>query len=655
MPTAPARALGFLYVGGAALGALTVLVDRRPETSLSQVLALCALAVVVGGALLARPRSFDRGWLDGLCALGTLILGAGCVIAGPNPYGVMFLWTGLFAAGYLPRTAPAHLALIGVVLAGAFALADHGAEQPVAAWLIMIGALGLSSVLIAQLLDRLEDQQARVLDRATRLSRSENRLRAMLETAQDGFLALDPDGRIVDCNARFAAMIGRARHEVLRRPFAQLALPEEGWTAHDERRAALIAGNVFDPYETRFVRADGTTFPALVSGGSMQVAGEPLVVKFVRDLSLREERERERRIAATLQRTLLPQRLPRIAGVELAARYVPAASEAGVGGDWYDAVELPGGRLALAMGDVAGKGLAAAASVGQLRSGLRAYALEHGDPGTVLDRLEAAILLEEGEDSDLTTLVLAVVDVEARSVHWASAGHPPPLLVDGEGGARWLEQARTAPVGAGAPGRRLSAETTLPDDATLVLYTDGLIERRDSPLQAGLERLRVAAADAAADGPDAVVDRALERAGVAQGGPDDVAMLAVRVRPIGARMDLELSTRPEELARLRAALRRWLEEHERADADLVLAATEAATNAVEHTRGEAAGTFGVAAWLQGDEVVVEVTSAGGWRRRDGARRHRGRGLTMMRALVDELDVHEHDGATTVRLLRRAAP
>lgn len=649
-PTAPAQALGFLFVGGAVLGLLTVLIDKHPETSMAGVLALVAVALAAGAAMLRAPRRFSRTRLDVLCGLGTLILGVGCVLAGPNPYGVMFLWTGMYAVAYLPDTARLHLAAIAVVLAVSWALASHNDQQPVAGWFTIAGALAMAALVIGRLLDRLESHGRRTAARAALLARSEDRLRAMLETTEDGFLALDARGEIVDCNASFAAMLGRRRADVVGQSYAELALPEDGRAAHVERRTRMLGGGRFEPFEVELVRADGSRLRAQVSGSGLRVGDEELVAGFVRDLSLRDEAAREHRIAERLQRSLLPERLPDIAGLTVAARYVPAAAEADVGGDWFDAVELPGGRLALAMGDVAGKGLAAAASVGRLRSTLRAYALEHHDPGLVLDRLERTLALDE-DAADLITVVLVVVDVEGRRLRWASAGHPPPLLLDPEGGTRWLEGARGTPIGAGLPGRRPSAEIGVPADATVVLYTDGLIERRNAPLQAGLDRLEETARGCVGAGPEALVDALLRAAGVQDGGADDVAVLAAHVRPLGPRLELELPTRGEELARLRAALRRWLAERGRTDPDLVLAATEAATNAVEHTRGPRAGTFTVTASEEHGGVVVEVCSAGDWRPRSGPRTDRGRGLSMMRALVDDVAVETADGVTTVRLVR----
>ncbi|WP_205696000.1 SpoIIE family protein phosphatase [Conexibacter sp. SYSU D00693] len=652
--TAPARALGFLFSGGSALGLLTLALDRHDETPVAGSAALAVAAFLSGLVMLLRPRlAATRLRVDALCAAGTLFIALACVIAGPSPYAVMFVWTGVFAAAYLPRTAWLHIGLIAVLLPAVHVAADHQAEHGVARSLIVLGVIVMASLVVGRLLDRLEEQGRAVGLRATTLARSEDRLRAMLESSQDGFVAVDDSTTIIDCNATLARMLGaEQREELLGQPWVRFLAEEERATVEERRQRALVAGAEPEPYQLHLRRVDGSTVRTLLHASVLDVGGERLVAAFVRDLTLVDVVAREHRIAETLQRSLLPQRLPDLPGVHLAARYVPAAAEADVGGDWFDALELPGGRLALAMGDVAGKGLAAAASVGRLRSALRAYVLEHEDPAIALDRLERAVELE-GEALELTTVALAVVDVERRDVRWASAGHPPPLLLEG-GEGRFLEGGTGAPIGAGTSRRRRSASAPLGPDATLVLYTDGLVERRQAPIQEGLERLRDTARRLAGEGPEAVLDGALQAAEVMRGGADDVALLAARVQPLGDRLELALPTRPDELARMRAALRRWLAEQERTDADLLLAVAEAATNAVEHSRGDEAAEFQVTAWREDLELVVEVRSPGRWREREEGRVDRGRGLAMMERLVDELDVRREPEATTVRLVRRIA-
>src|SRR5439155_2505725 len=170
------------------------------------------------------------------------------------------------------------------------------------------------------------------------------------------------------------------------------------------------------------------------------------MVGTVQDVTEQKRAEREHRIAETLQRSLLPERLPQIPGVLLAARYVPASKDMEVGGDWYDVVQLPNGQIGLAVGDVAGHGLRAATIMGQLRMALRAYALEDTSPARVLGRLH--LLSQRLDDPDMATLIYCVYDPETSGLRYASAGHLPPLVVDAEGRAAYLDGEVEPPVGA---------------------------------------------------------------------------------------------------------------------------------------------------------------------------------------------------------------
>ena len=236
--------------------------------------------------------------------------------------------------------------------------------------------------------------------------------------------------------------------------------------------------------------------------------------------------EQEHRVAVELQRGLLPKRLPEIGGLQLAAHYEPAGAE--VGGDWYDAFALPGGRLGVVLGDVAGRGVPAASAMGQLRSVTRAFALaDEGfrSPGEMLTRLNRH-QLALGQ-TELFTVVYAIVDAPGGSVSWACAGHPPPLLRNGDRETQYLEGGEglmgiedvvyrdlRAPIGSGG---------------ILVFYTDGLIERRGESLDVGMRRL--AEAVSAGDGdPSALCASVLESVRADEGElDDDVTALFVRL------------------------------------------------------------------------------------------------------------------------------
>jgi PAS domain S-box-containing protein len=361
--------------------------------------------------------------------------------------------------------------------------------------------------------------------------------------------------------------------------------------------------------------------------------------------------EREHRIAETLQRSLLPDRLPRLPGLEVAARYQPAASESEVGGDWYDVIAMPAGRVGLVMGDVAGKGLAAASMVGRLRSAMRAYALEGHAPADVVDRLNQ-LVWSEVEDGHMTTMVYVVIDPLEATVTWVNAGHLPPLAVTGDGIARFLDGPSSVPLGVMSYPSYEAAEVDLPLGGTVLLYTDGLVERPGELLDEGLDRL-AATVRGQRVAPEQLCSHVLEQL-VPVGASDDVALLALRCPPLSDSFQLELGSEPGELAALRALLRRWLRQgsgDETEIAEILTATGEAAANAIEHGGSVAGGPpFEVSGRLDGDEVEIVVRDSGGWRERQSS--EGGRGLVLMRALMDSVDVDATADGTTVRMRRR---
>lgn len=280
-----------------------------------------------------------------------------------------------------------------------------------------------------------------------------------------------------------------------------------------ETRHAVTRGEVLRDPDGRGHRLRGTTQDVTEQrrAAADVVQAREALVRRTMQLAL------EHRVRESLQRAVLPARLPSVTGVELAARYLPADRPAVVGGDWYDAFRLPGDGLAVAVGDVVGHDLDAAAAMGQLRNALRAYALSgragavSGEPpDTVLARLNQ--LTADLDDGGLATALLGHLGPGGRSFRWASAGHPPPLLI-GQAGVRLLP---------GVPGRMLgvrpdtafgSATTALRTGDVLLLYTDGLIERRDRDLDEGFAALAEAAADLVGEPAEtvcaALVDRLL--------------------------------------------------------------------------------------------------------------------------------------------------
>jgi len=364
--------------------------------------------------------------------------------------------------------------------------------------------------------------------------------------------------------------------------------------------------------------------------------------------------QREHQIAETLQRSLLPDRLPDVPGVALAARYVPATADVQIGGDWYDVVQLPGGLLGLAIGDVAGHGLPAAATMVQVRMALRAYALQDPSPPAVMRGVHQ--LVAQLPVPEMVTLIYLVFDPATRRIRWSNAGHPPALTVaDGRGD--FLTGALSPPVGVTADGSFTEASAELPPGATLILFTDGLIERRGVSLTDGLDRLALEASAAAVDDRlEALCDRLLETFLDEHHIEDDVAVLAMRAAPsVDGELDLRLPAQARNLVQVRSALRRWLRESGVSDHDadeVLVACGEACANVVQHAYSgrPSAGDLVVEARLDEDHLEVRVRDHGHWR--PAAERGGGWGLQLMSALVDDVAVERSPEGTEVRLRRR---
>jgi sigma-B regulation protein RsbU (phosphoserine phosphatase) len=239
-------------------------------------------------------------------------------------------------------------------------------------------------------------------------------------------------------------------------------------------------------------------------------------------LAVQSLRSREdRAAAAALQRSLLPSALAVVTGVEAAARYVPGEGQ--VGGDWYDVFPLPWGELGVVAGDVAGSGLAGAVIMGRMRSALRSYALEYPDPAEVLRMLDRKMQYFEGEV--MATVSYAVLDPASGQLRISSAGHFPPVIaVPGQRGAL-AEIAVDAPIGVADAPRRQVTTLTLVSGSVLCFFTDGLVERRDEPLDDGIGRLCAAVAP----GPPENVCISVMGAMVGSQRPgDDIALLTLR-------------------------------------------------------------------------------------------------------------------------------
>jgi serine phosphatase RsbU (regulator of sigma subunit)/anti-sigma regulatory factor (Ser/Thr protein kinase) len=360
--------------------------------------------------------------------------------------------------------------------------------------------------------------------------------------------------------------------------------------------------------------------------------------------------EHHHAVAETLQRSLLPDGLPELPEAVLAGHYLPGAG-ATVGGDWYDVITLPDGEVALVMGDVVGRGVRAASVMGQLRSACRIYAAQGLGPAEVVLLLnEFAHDLGAGE---MATLVYLALDPATGSGSVVSAGHPPPLVRAADGSTSFLPAEPQVPLGVVRRATYEASPVELGPADAVVLYTDGLIERRDASLDEGLDRLAVAV-EAAPEDPAGCCDFVIQALLGGDRAGDDVAMLVLqRVEAVGEPLSLELPAGSETLRPLRRSLRTWLRSAGATDDeiyDLTLAANEAAANAAEHAYGPVDATYEVDATLADGVVEIEVRDSGRWRPpRDS---DRGRGLPLMEGLTDELDVERGDDGTVVRMRRR---
>jgi serine phosphatase RsbU (regulator of sigma subunit) len=233
----------------------------------------------------------------------------------------------------------------------------------------------------------------------------------------------------------------------------------------------------------------------------------------------------QRTVAQTLQHSLLPDTFPEIAGLEVATRYVAGVEGIDVGGDWYDLVELDDGRLLFVVGDVSGRGLHAATMMASLRHAIRAYAAQGDAPETILTKLSG--LISVVRDGHFATVLCGTIDVAGHRVTLANAGHPEPLLISDQQ-AKYVATTTGVPVGVPDGPPYSSITFSIPPDATLLAYTDGLVERRRESLDVGLERLKHAAL-----GSDGTLEALLTQiltVTIPTGADDDSAILGVRWR-----------------------------------------------------------------------------------------------------------------------------
>lgn len=359
--------------------------------------------------------------------------------------------------------------------------------------------------------------------------------------------------------------------------------------------------------------------------------------------------DQQRETALALQHAILG---PAVLPNGFAVRYEAATRPLQVGGDWYDVVDLEDGRIALVVGDCVGHGLAAAAVMGQVRSACRALLFENPSPAAALagmDRFAARL-----PGAQCTTAVCAVLTPDTGELVYSSAGHPPPLLVHGDGTTQVLDDGHTIALGIRADWSRPEARVTIPAGATLLLYTDGLVERRRSPLDRGISRVAGVAQDARALGLDDLANQVMSRVAPRGGYQDDVVLLLYR-HP--APLELNFPADVSQLAPTRNALRKWLTRVRMGPdqaLNVLVAAGEAVANAIEHGhRHRPDGLIRLGAIAVGDEVQLTISDTGSWKApQPSPHLRRGRGIPLMRSLMHDVDIRPATDGTTVHLSAR---
>ncbi|GAA3288769.1 SpoIIE family protein phosphatase [Dactylosporangium vinaceum] len=451
------------------------------------------------------------------------------------------------------------------------------------------------------------------------------------------------------------------------------ARPGGGWSIPNDVLASVhAAGRAGTLAAVPLITADGARAMVLplrarntilgtllLAGGDVAGAGH-VGPEFLADLadraglSLDNARlaERDREVAHTLQRSLLTGEWPADPRYHVVTAYRPAVHTLEVGGDWYDVFATSTESVGIVVGDVVGRGLHAASAMGQLRSAVRALASAHAGPAEVLRHMDDFV--SHFAAGQMTTLAYADLALDSGELRYACAGHPPPLLVGPGGVPSFLWDARSGPLGATSAGRaRSEARLTVPRGSRLMLYTDGLVERRGERFHHGLDRLAAAAAEHWQTPLTSLATQLSDAMLPGGGGHDDMCLLALDFAdapPFRA----DVQARMQSLAGFRAALDNWLGHQGIGEYDrfrVVLATAEAVANAIEHGYDlDETRKVNVLAHVDGATVSVRVSDTGQWRPPRGALQ-RGRGLALIGRLMDGLVIDRGTNGTTVLMHR----
>lgn len=386
------------------------------------------------------------------------------------------------------------------------------------------------------------------------------------------------------------------------------------------------------------------------------VSGEDrlLVTVLIGHLSLAMQHVRQfesaRETSLTLQRAMLPPVQP---PPGFAVRYEPAVPPLEIGGDWYDVLPIGEHHIGIVVGDCVGRGLPAAAIMGQLRSSARALLINGAEPAVLLDQLDSAASLIP--NAYCTTVFLAILDTETGVLQYSNAGHMPAVLAGPEPGTTtMLTDAASVPLAVRRTEPRPQTTQVLPPGSTLMLFTDGLVERKHESIDDGIARAADVLAQTMTSALDTVADVVLRELSPAAGYDDDVAMVIYRHQHTPLR--IETGATADQLVLIRHRLADWLHAggvtEDRA-ADIVLVVNEACTNCVEHAyRGFAAGTMMLEVSIADGEVRTRITDYGSWKAPAIPPGNGGRGLPLMQMLSDSMELDKTAGGTTAYITFR---
>jgi anti-sigma regulatory factor (Ser/Thr protein kinase)/GAF domain-containing protein len=354
----------------------------------------------------------------------------------------------------------------------------------------------------------------------------------------------------------------------------------------------------------------------------------------------------EHELAVRLQRSLLPERLPSGNGLELAGHYLAGGEAVEVGGDWYDAVRRPDGTVHLCVGDVSGKGIGAATVMSRQRHTFEVYAHDLASPAEIIRRM-----LRHADSEEMITVAVVTLDPYAGELRYSCVGHPPPLLLDRDSGkVTRLDGASAPPVGVAVPVDIVEAQLRLPDRGALLMYTDGLIERRGRNIEDAIVFLGEVLGSEPVLTPGAILARIEDEIGSPD---DDVALLLLSVDLSRISFEIELPADPAALRGMRLRLGAWLAKRgiDSGQAhDLVLAVSEACNNAIEHAyRDNGDGPVKVSlVRAEGGTLRIVVEDHGTWKD-DPPSTDRGRGIELMEHLMHSTDIQTGLNGTRVTL------